>query len=111
MTSDAPILTFDFLLYTFDFLLSSPVFLPGLSRSHKLKLSPRTSGLSDFPTPKNSDSPDSHPTTQVSLLPPPCEEFTTNDPSLKATLVNPPGTISIPEGPHRAYGLKSTCRG
>ena len=28
--------------------------------------------------------------TQVSFVPPPCEELTTNDPSFKATLVNPP---------------------
>ena len=31
--------------------------------------------------------------THVSLLPPPCEEFTTSDPSFSATRVNPPGTI------------------
>ena len=47
---------------------------------------------------------------QVSLLPPPCEEFTTNQPSVNATRVNPPGTISTPLGPHKAYGLKSTWR-
>lgn len=29
--------------------------------------------------------------TQVSLLPPPCDELTTNEPFFKATLVNPPG--------------------
>ncbi len=29
--------------------------------------------------------------TQVSLLPPPCEEFTTSEPFFRATLVNPPG--------------------
>ncbi|GEM_PF-5016663 len=33
--------------------------------------------------------------TQVSLLPPPCEELTTNDPLVIATRVNPPGTTSI----------------
>ena len=47
-------------------------------------------------------------TTQVSLLPPPCDEFTTSDPSRSATLVNPPGTISIPDGPQSAYGRRST---
>ena len=31
--------------------------------------------------------------TQVSLLPPPCDEFTTSDPRFSATRVNPPGTI------------------
>ncbi len=31
--------------------------------------------------------------TQVSLLPPPCEEFTTSDPRLSATRVRPPGTM------------------
>ena len=30
--------------------------------------------------------------TQVSLLPPPCEEFTTSDPRRSATRVRPPGT-------------------
>ena len=33
--------------------------------------------------------------TQVSLTPPPCEEFTTSEPSLSATRVSPPGTSSI----------------
>ncbi len=31
--------------------------------------------------------------TQVSLLPPPCEEFTTSEPRCSATRVRPPGTI------------------
>ncbi|CAN1552314.1 hypothetical protein MCETHM1_02228 [Flavobacteriaceae bacterium] len=39
---------------------------------------------------------------QVSLLPPPCEELTTNEPSVNATRVSPPGTISTPLGPHKA---------
>ena len=30
--------------------------------------------------------------TQVSLLPPPCDEFTTSDPLRSATRVRPPGT-------------------
>ena len=36
--------------------------------------------------------------TQVSLLPPPCEEFTTSDPLRSATRVRPPGStwISLP---------------
>ena len=33
--------------------------------------------------------------TQVSLLPPPCDEFTTSEPLRRATRVSPPGTISI----------------
>jgi acyl-homoserine lactone acylase PvdQ len=35
------------------------------------------------------------PKTQVSLLPPPWEEFTTSDPGRKATRVSPPGTMVI----------------
>jgi hypothetical protein len=31
--------------------------------------------------------------TQVSLVPPPCDELTTSEPSLSATRVSPPGTI------------------
>ena len=31
--------------------------------------------------------------THVSLLPPPCDELTTNDPFRNATRVNPPGTM------------------
>ena len=31
--------------------------------------------------------------TQVSLLPPPCDEFTTSDPLRSATRVSPPGTM------------------
>ena len=31
--------------------------------------------------------------TQVSLLPPPCEEFTTSEPLRSATRVRPPGTM------------------
>ena len=31
--------------------------------------------------------------THVSLLPPPCDEFTTSDPRFSATRVSPPGTI------------------
>ena len=30
--------------------------------------------------------------THVSLLPPPCDEFTTSDPRVNATRVSPPGT-------------------
>ena len=39
-------------------------------------------------------------------MPPPCDEFTTNEPSLSATLVNPPGAMrtSFPES---TKGLKS----
>src|SRR5690606_29643439 len=48
--------------------------------------------------------------TQVSLVPPPCEEFTTNEPSRKATRVRPPGTIWMSR-PHSTNGRKSICRG
>ena len=34
-------------------------------------------------------------TTQVSLLPPPCDEFTTSEPGLSATRVSPPGSTKI----------------
>ena len=34
--------------------------------------------------------------TQVSLLPPPCDELTTSDPLVRATRVSPPGTTSMP---------------
>src|SRR6185312_6112405 len=33
--------------------------------------------------------------TQVSLLPPPCDELTTSEPSRSATRVKPPGTMLI----------------
>ncbi len=36
-----------------------------------------------------------HQSTQVSLLPPPCDELTTSEPRRSATRVNPPGTIVI----------------
>ena len=47
--------------------------------------------------------------THVSLLPPPCEEFTTSDPFRMATLVSPPGMITV-FSPDRIYGRKSMCR-
>ena len=47
--------------------------------------------------------------TQVSLLPPPCEEFTTSDPFRSATRVSPPGTNVI-FSPIRMYGRRSICR-
>ena len=47
--------------------------------------------------------------TQVSLLPPPCDEFTTSDPLRSATRVRPPGTI-VTRSPHRMYGRRSTWR-
>ena len=41
----------------------------------------------------------SHASTHVSLVPPPCDEFTTSEPSRSATRVSPPGTrsISVPD--------------
>jgi hypothetical protein len=47
----------------------------------------------------------------VSLLPPPWELLTTKEPFFKATLVRPPGQISIPSRPESAKGLKSIQRG
>ena len=35
-------------------------------------------------------------TTQVSFVPPPCDELTTSEPCLSATRVNPPGTVCTP---------------
>src|SRR5262249_7756617 len=48
--------------------------------------------------------------TQVSLLPPPCDEFTTSEPSLSATRVRPPGSTKTSLPPLRMYGRRSTCR-
>jgi len=48
--------------------------------------------------------------TQVSLVPLPLDEFTTKEPSFRATLVNPPGIILI-VFPERTKGLKSICLG
>src|SRR5947209_19124017 len=45
----------------------------------------------------------------VSLLPPPCEEFTTREPCRSATRVSPPGTI-VTFSPYRMKGRKSMCR-
>src|ERR1035437_4466954 len=48
--------------------------------------------------------------TQVSLVPPPCEELTTRDPSRRATRVNPPGTI-VTSRPDSTKGRQSIWRG
>src|SRR3981081_2536234 len=48
--------------------------------------------------------------TQVSLVPPPCEELTTSEPSRKATRVSPPGTI-VTSRPDSTKGRKSMWRG
>ena len=34
-----------------------------------------------------------HSSTQVSFVPPPCDELTTSEPSFNATRVRPPGTV------------------
>jgi len=47
--------------------------------------------------------------TQVSLPPPPCEEFTTSDPERSATRVSPPGMIRTSR-PNNTKGRRSTCR-
>ena len=48
--------------------------------------------------------------TQVSLLPPPCDEFTTSEPSRSAARVSPPGTtvVMLLE---RTNGRRSMCAG
>ena len=46
-----------------------------------------------------------------SLVPPPWDELTTKEPSVRATRVRPPGTISTPFEPVKINGLKSTWRG
>jgi uncharacterized circularly permuted ATP-grasp superfamily protein len=48
--------------------------------------------------------------THVSLVPPPCDELTTSEPSGSATRVNPPGTTVTPL-PDSTYGRRSMCRG
>ena len=48
--------------------------------------------------------------TQVSLVPPPCDELTTREPSVRATRVSPPGT-TVTSSPERTNGRRSTCRG
>src|SRR5688500_14239312 len=53
---------------------------------------------------------DQYSNTQVSLVPPPCEEFTTSEPSFSATRVSPPGTVVI-SSPQRMKGRKSMWRG
>ena len=51
-------------------------------------------------------------TTQVSFTPPPWDELTTNEPSVIATRVNPPGTIStVPSPCDNTKGRKSIWRG
>ena len=47
----------------------------------------------------------------MSLTPPPCEELTTKEFSLSATLVSPPLTSFTFLLPTRQNGLKSTCLG
>src|SRR6202795_5027637 len=47
--------------------------------------------------------------TQVSLLPPPCEELTTSEPARRATRVKPPGMI-VTFSPDKMNGRKSRWR-
>ena len=47
----------------------------------------------------------------MSFTPPPWDELTTSEPSLRATLVSPPGTNFLLRLPMSVKGLKSTCRG
>src|SRR3954462_6619771 len=67
-------------------------------RHHASRLTPLASRLTH------------HPTTQVSFVPPPCDEFTTSEPSFNATRVRPPGTITI-SLPERMKGRRSMWRG
>ena len=48
--------------------------------------------------------------TQVSLLPPPCDELTTSEPSRSAARVSPPGTTLVMRL-ERTNGRRSTCAG
>src|SRR6202023_697918 len=48
---------------------------------------------------------------QVSFEPPPCEEFTTSDPSVSATRVNAAAGTSTWSPQSSAYGRRSTWRG
>ena len=48
--------------------------------------------------------------TQVSLLPPPCDELTIMEPSFRATRVSPPGRTKT-SSPNRMKGRRSTCLG
>src|SRR5713101_2417751 len=50
------------------------------------------------------------PSTQVSLLPPPCDEFTIREPSRTATRVRPPANTRG-EPPSSTNGLRSMWRG
>ena len=45
--------------------------------------------------------------TQVSLLPPPCDELTTSEPSRSAVRVRPPGTMCVAPAPERTKGRRS----
>ena len=49
--------------------------------------------------------------TQLSLVPPPCDELTTSDPFFSATRVSPPGVMSTPLGETSTKGRRSTWRG
>ena len=48
--------------------------------------------------------------TQVSLLPPPCEELTTSEPGRSAARVRPPGT-TVTRSPWSTNGRRSMCAG
>src|SRR5690606_16234298 len=51
------------------------------------------------------------PTTQVSLVPPPCEELTISEPAVMATRVRPHGTMRISLPPDSTKGRRSMWRG
>src|SRR5574341_2405763 len=74
---------------------------------------PAADHSSPFPLPFHPSAFRLHPyssSTQVSLVPPPCEELTTSEPSRSATRVSPPGT-SVTALPLNTYGRRSTWRG
>src|ERR1700694_3300652 len=70
---------------------------------------PRGTSTATSPPEGPSSSAGSSASTQVSLLPPPCDELTTNDPFVSATRVKPPGKTKI-SSPCRMYGRRSTWR-
>ncbi len=60
------------------------------------------------PVERLGDAAEHQPRTQVSLLPPPWDEFTTSDPSRSAVRVRPPGTIRTRSAPLSTNGRRST---
>ena len=70
-------------------------------RSGSSRTRPRRRGRASCVAPRAS--------TQVSLPPPPCDEFTTSEPERSATRVSPPGVMRTSR-PNSTNGRRSTCR-